>query len=107
MVFLAVASVAAPRAVVGASLCCYYYLWVCEEGSPSVLAIAMVVAIRPLLLPVGGPSSAWPVLSCLNFRTGVARGSATVAAALVVFFLGGILPLLALLCPNPHRRRAV
>ena len=40
-------------------------------------------------------------------HTGVTGGSVAVAAALVVFFLGGILPLLELMCLSLHGRRVV
>ena len=47
------------------------------------------------------------VYSRLDCREGMTRGSAATDAALVVFFLCGLLPLLALRCSSPHGRRTV
>ena len=43
----------------------------------------------------------------LDFHLGMTGGLAAADAALVVFSLGGILPLLALLCSSPHGRHVL
>ena len=58
---------------------------------------------RKAPIPLGwGPSSVPPAYSRLDCRAGVTGGSTAIDVALVVFFLGGILPLLALLCLSSH-----